>query len=394
MVLAANTPLTFIRGEQSELPAAAAIIYEGAILGDNGSGYARCLVAGDPFRGHAMEYIDNSAGSEGDQNIKLMRGRYRLEVTLTSVAITDIGKQVFASADDTYTLTPGSNSVVGRVVRYVTINTAIVEFDTSVEESGLSSIIVISPEGSDTEGDGSWLRPYASLTQAMSVVSSTRKTILVIPGTYTETAAVAWSTISGVKLIGLAGQYQTIIAAADTADEVITVAPGAQTSTWEMWIENIYIDHSVAGQDGINIVHTDVGKKLNVYLHNFGGDADSSSDKIITMTHGGDGNAIRVYWDGDNGGVEGQVYMDTEDAGDRLYITDVVLNGGIVSSADAVASNIKLIRCIVKHEGVTGGNGAQTVTAVGCYSETSGTYAILDTDDLAGSHAETIVANA
>lgn len=131
MALSANTPLTFIRGEQSEYPQAAVVIYEGAMLGDNASGYARGLVAGDPFIGHSTEYYDNSAGSAGDNDIKRMCGRYRLQVTLSSVAITDVGQTVYASADDTLTLTQGSNSRVGVVDRYVTTDTAVVEFQTS-----------------------------------------------------------------------------------------------------------------------------------------------------------------------------------------------------------------------------------------------------------------------
>lgn len=131
MALTANTPLTFIRGEESQAPAAAVVIYEGAVLGDNGSGYARGLVAGDQFIGHAMEYIDNTSGSDGTLTVSRIRGRYRLEVTLTGVAITDVGNQVYASADDTLTQTAGSNSRVGVIERYVTTNTCIVEFQTA-----------------------------------------------------------------------------------------------------------------------------------------------------------------------------------------------------------------------------------------------------------------------
>ena len=130
MALSANTTLTFIRGEDSQAPVkGTTTIYEGAMLGET-SGYVRGLVAGDLFRGHALEYIDNSGGSDGALYVKLIRGRYRLQVTLSSVAITSVGDQVYASADDTLTLTPGSNTRVGVVDRYVTTDTAIVEFQT------------------------------------------------------------------------------------------------------------------------------------------------------------------------------------------------------------------------------------------------------------------------
>ena len=132
MVLSANTPLTIIRGEQSEAPVASAvIIYEGAILGRNSTGYARGLVAGDDFWGHSMEYIDNTLGSDGTLTVTRIRGRYRMEVTLSGVLITDVGKVVYTSADDTYTLSPGTaNTRVGVIDRYVTTDTCIVEFQT------------------------------------------------------------------------------------------------------------------------------------------------------------------------------------------------------------------------------------------------------------------------
>lgn len=131
MTLGTQIPLTIIRGEQSEYKAAAVDIAEGAILGDNGSGYARELVAGDLFIGHSMQDVENSAGSDGDMTVQRIRGRYRMEVTITGIAVTNVGAVVYASGRATYTLTMGSNSRVGIVDRYVAANTAIVEFQTT-----------------------------------------------------------------------------------------------------------------------------------------------------------------------------------------------------------------------------------------------------------------------
>lgn len=143
MALSANSPLTFIRGEQSEASVYQAVtIYEGAMLGDV-SGYARPLTAGDPFRGHAVEYIDNSAGASGALAVTIMRGRYRLEVTLTGVLITDQGSPVYASDDATLTLTAGANSRVGVVERYVTTNTAIVEFQMNEMDETVSDLTTL-----------------------------------------------------------------------------------------------------------------------------------------------------------------------------------------------------------------------------------------------------------
>lgn len=129
MALAQNTPVAKELGENNELPVAAASrIYEGAMVGLNTSGYARGLVAGDLFCGHACAEANNSAGSNGTIRVQVLRGRYQLEVTLASVAVTDVGKPVYASDDGTLSLTAGKTKV-GRVQRYVTTNTCVVEFN-------------------------------------------------------------------------------------------------------------------------------------------------------------------------------------------------------------------------------------------------------------------------
>jgi len=128
--LAQDNARDFELGDVNELPVIAAdIIYEGAAVGDNGAGYMRPLVAGDQFRGFAESKADNSAGSAGDKNVRL-KTKGKVKLTISGVAITDVGKPVYASDDNTFTLTRGSSSLVGKVYRYVTTNTAIVEFNT------------------------------------------------------------------------------------------------------------------------------------------------------------------------------------------------------------------------------------------------------------------------
>ncbi len=131
MALTADTPLTQVLGTHTDGSVYQAVkIYEGAMLGDV-SGYVRPLTAGDLFRGHSLEYIDNASGSSGDRTVEHLTGRYRLKVTVSGVAITDFNRPVFASADGTYTLASANNTLVGRVVRYVTSDTAVVEFQTA-----------------------------------------------------------------------------------------------------------------------------------------------------------------------------------------------------------------------------------------------------------------------
>lgn len=103
-------------------------VYKGAFVGLTAAGYARGLVAGDGFAGLAYEEADNSAGADGAETVRV----YTLgdfELTVTSVAQTDVGRPVFASADDTLSFAGNANSFVGIVQDYVGTNTAVVRID-------------------------------------------------------------------------------------------------------------------------------------------------------------------------------------------------------------------------------------------------------------------------
>lgn len=126
--LAANAVRAYENGDINTLPVIASdIIYEGAAVGDNASGYARPLVAGDPFRGFALRKADNSAGAAGAVNVDVRTHGF-VQLAVGSLAITDVGKDVFASDDATFTLTQGSNTRIGHVHRFVSSGVGIVEF--------------------------------------------------------------------------------------------------------------------------------------------------------------------------------------------------------------------------------------------------------------------------
>ena len=130
--LAVDSPLTMVTGDFNAIGIIADdIVFEGALVGENASGYGRPLVAGDLFVGHSLMQVDNTDGLAGAKEIRLRTGRYRGTVTLTGVLVTDVGKEVYASDDATLTLTAAGNTRVGVVIRYDTTNKAIVEFQPS-----------------------------------------------------------------------------------------------------------------------------------------------------------------------------------------------------------------------------------------------------------------------
>lgn len=135
MALSADTPRTYELGDVNTLPVKASTkIYEGAAVGDDASGYARGLVANDPFRGFAQRQADNS-GSAVDGAINVtVKAKGEIVLAVTSLAITDVGKNVYASADDTFVLTAASGTRIGRVKRYTSSGVGVVEFDATAND--------------------------------------------------------------------------------------------------------------------------------------------------------------------------------------------------------------------------------------------------------------------
>jgi hypothetical protein len=134
--LAVDKSRAYELGDIQELPVVATdIIYEGAAVGDNGSGYARPLVAADPFLGFAESKVDNSAGAAGDKNVRVKTcGQIVLSVTgVTGVG--DVGEAVYASDDDTFTLTSTSNTAIGKVARYISGTSVVVAFEALPQRS-------------------------------------------------------------------------------------------------------------------------------------------------------------------------------------------------------------------------------------------------------------------
>lgn len=128
--LAADKARAFELGDIQELPMIGSdIIYEGAAVGDNGSGLARPLVAADPFLGFAERIADNSAGAASAKTVRV-RTRGQVQIPVTGASSTaDVSETVYASDDDTFTLTSSGNTAIGKVARWVSGTTCIVAFE-------------------------------------------------------------------------------------------------------------------------------------------------------------------------------------------------------------------------------------------------------------------------
>jgi hypothetical protein len=123
--------LQFELGDYSHLPlAASAKVYRHTYIGQvAASNTYRALVAGDKFAGVAQDNADNSSGAAGAVDVQVKREGRLLETVTGATAATAIGASVYAAADDTLTLTVGTNSMMGKVGGYdLATSKTIVEF--------------------------------------------------------------------------------------------------------------------------------------------------------------------------------------------------------------------------------------------------------------------------
>lgn len=137
--LAADAARDFGVGDIEDYPIIADdIIYRHAAVGENASGYSRPLVAGDPFQGFAIEKCDNAGGAAGAKNAKVRtKGTVKIDVAGASAITANDRPAVYASDDDTFTLTSTSNSLIGYVRRWISGTTCMVDFDAALVKAAL-----------------------------------------------------------------------------------------------------------------------------------------------------------------------------------------------------------------------------------------------------------------
>jgi hypothetical protein len=129
MALTKNIQPTYELDDINEMAlAASSTVYLGSAVGQVATTQTcRALVAADKFLGFAIDQYSDTLDT-GNARFKTKGMR---ELTVTGLASTTaIGTSVYASDDNTYTLTSTSNSLIGKVHRVLPGATkAIVRFD-------------------------------------------------------------------------------------------------------------------------------------------------------------------------------------------------------------------------------------------------------------------------
>lgn len=139
MAMTADLPRAYELGGINHLPAEKDhIFYQGAAIGDNGSGYAQPLATGNDFLGFCLRHLDTNGDNDGDHRVEL-RWEGLVELDVTGALITSIGSPVYASDDGTFTMTAGSNSHIGVVHRFVSSGRAVVRFNATKPPATIES---------------------------------------------------------------------------------------------------------------------------------------------------------------------------------------------------------------------------------------------------------------
>lgn len=229
--LADNVAREWEIGDFNEHPVVAAdIIYKGAATGDNGSGYIRPLVAGDRFRGFSEWKYDNSAGAAGAITGRVQKsGIIKLTVTGVS-ALTDFGKNVYASDDNTFTLTKDGSSFIGKVFRWVSSTTCYVLFNVDVLSE--SSVLDASRTFETTTVSTITTADNETLTAAQLLGGL----ILRDPAggartDTTDTAALIVAAVKAISPVNNGASFEFTIRNTADAAETITVAGGTGVTT-------------------------------------------------------------------------------------------------------------------------------------------------------------------
>ena len=196
-----------------------------------------------------------------------------------------------------------------------------------------SNFIVVSKQGSDTSGSGSFAYPYLTIAKAISVWTAARHTIYVLAGDYAETA-LTWPSITGLSLVALG---PVTVTNTDAADQVLNISPTYTAATFEATIKGPLNLLGTGAQKGLEIANAGMTKKLIVDIDGLSAEVGTSGDSIsIDGTVAG--QAIRFY--AKNMDLEGLLHFTANDAGSRCRVSNSRLLGGYTTTGAVAAESL------------------------------------------------------
>lgn len=135
MATTANARIQRADSDKGHAAVAASLkIPQNGLVFRNSAGYAVNIVASgaNPLLGLAAKEADNTAGAAGDIKVELWtEGVFTLGFAGATLTIADVGKKVFATDNDTLSLTSTSRTPVGVLREVLTATSGRVAIDVS-----------------------------------------------------------------------------------------------------------------------------------------------------------------------------------------------------------------------------------------------------------------------
>jgi hypothetical protein len=239
--------------------------------------------------------------------------------------------------------------------------------------------IWVSPLGSDARGNGYFESPFATIEKAVAAITSTKKTVVLMSGSYTMAAGVD-ITVNGTKFVGI-GDVQ--IDASACATYGFKTVFGTSSGTKEVTFKNINID--AGAKVGIQLQNTGATAKVMCYMTDCEMYNTSASYSAVDVDHAVvAGQAIRLY--ANRCVFKGKIDIVVGDDGDRFRFTNCEIRGGLVSDAGNYDAEILCAWCIILDGGITGGHSNQRAITVNCVTETNAdpnVYGLFASSDIA-----------
>jgi hypothetical protein len=234
-----------------------------------------------------------------------------------------------------------------------TLNTALDYLDARANPfSGYDAEIHVSGvDGNDTTGNGDILKPVATITKALTLVTSSRKTIIVHPGSYTENPSITvqYTTITGPGLIGgnivISGTVSTSVGCTISGLKMTNLTVTAPTGTGNVNILNCEVSGTFTKSSNATYV---VARLCDF-------NAASITGAGLVAVFGGNPNFITVNNASANVIVKSAVTVAPVLTAGTLSLVDSVVSAAVTNAVTSAASStITLANCQFLTSALTG----------------------------------------
>ena len=263
----------------------------------------------------------------------------------------------------------GGSATVGQVLTLSNAGTGEVEF-TTVSAATYTvfqhEIHVSQIDGNDTTGDGSLLNPVATITKALTLLTGSRKTIIVHPGTYSENVTLASTntTIATTELTGantlLSGTLTIGSLGSGSRISGLKMTNLVISGTAQAYISNCTVDSQVTKSSSgyVEILNSEMQCTLGIQI----------SGSNITIINGNKNVGVSVSNASAQVIIKGcnSVVTPSASAG-HLAIVDCIVTalGGNGVTITGASTTLTLINSQVL---VTAGNNVAPISVAGIYS--------------------------